>query len=208
MKVIEGNKKSYIKEILESYRFVFSHLLLKPIIICYIILVVSIGIFTSIQTFFILKTLKLDKSSLGLIIGLGNIGFFIGSFIASFLSKKVKIAKSILLSISFYFLGYISFYFFKSVYFLILGQVLISAALPVYNINIVTLRQNVTPTEKLASVSSIFRVCGRGLVPIGALIGGVLGTVISLKYSILIVAFIVILSAIPIVFSKNLMEGK
>ncbi|WP_064616591.1 hypothetical protein [Streptobacillus moniliformis] len=75
MKVIEGNKKSYIKEILESYRFVFSHLLLKPIIICYIILVVSIGIFTSIQTFFILKTLKLDKSSLGLIIGLGNIGF-------------------------------------------------------------------------------------------------------------------------------------
>ncbi|WP_064610131.1 MFS transporter [Streptobacillus moniliformis] len=204
----EGNKKSYIKEILESYRFVFSHLLLKPIIICYIILVVSIGIFTSIQTFFILKTLKLDKSSLGLIIGLGNIGFFIGSFIASFLSKKVKIAKSILLSISFYFLGYISFYFFKSVYFLILGQVLISAALPVYNINIVTLRQNVTPTEKLASVSSIFRVCGRGLVPIGALIGGVLGTVISLKYTILIAAFIVILSAIPIVFSKNLMEGK
>ncbi|WP_064590960.1 MFS transporter [Streptobacillus moniliformis] len=208
MKVIEGNKKSYIKEILESYRFVFSHLLLKLIIICYIILVVSIGIFTSIQTFFILKTLKLDKSSLGLIIGLGNIGFFIGSFIASFLSKKVKIVKSILLSISFYFLGYISFYFFKSVYFLILGQVLISAALPVYNINIVTLRQNVTPTEKLASVSSIFRVCGRGLVPIGALIGGVLGTVISLKYSILIAAFIVILSAIPIVFSKNLMEGK
>ncbi|WP_155731669.1 hypothetical protein [Streptobacillus moniliformis] len=57
-------------------------------------------------------------------------------------------------------------------------------------------------------MSSIFRVCGRGLVPIGALIGGVLGTVISLKYSILIAAFIVILSAIPIVFSKNLMEGK
>lgn len=202
------DNKSYIKDIMESYKFVFSHFLLKPIIICYIILVISIGIFTSIQSFFILKTLKLDKGSIGIIMGLGNIGFFIGSFLASFLSKKITIAKSVLLSILFYFLGYISFYFFKNIPGLILGQALISMALPIYNINVVTLRQNITPPEKLASVSSIFRVCGRGLVPIGSLIGGILGSIITLKYTILISSFVILLSGIPIIFSKDLMKRR
>lgn len=140
--------------------------------------------------------------------GLGNIGFFIGSFLASFLSKKITIAKSVLLSILFYFLGYISFYFFKNIPGLILGQALISMALPIYNINVVTLRQNITPPEKLASVSSIFRVCGRGLVPIGSLIGGILGSIITLKYTILISSFVILLSGIPIIFSKDLMKRR
>lgn len=100
----ENHKTSYLKNIIESYKFVFNNDLLRSIIICYIILVIAIGIFTSVQTYYILKVLKLDKGSIGIILGLGNIGFFIGSFTASFISKKMKMAKSLLLSVLFHFI--------------------------------------------------------------------------------------------------------
>ena len=83
---------------------------------------------------------------------------------------------------------------------------MISTAIPVYNINVVTLRQSVTLIERLGSTTSIFRVCGRGLVPVGAVVGGILGGLFTLRYTVLISAFIMLFSGISIICSKKLMK--
>lgn len=141
--------------------------------------------------------------------GLGNIGFFIGSLIISKISKNIKTSKLILISLFLYFLGYLTFYFFKSKNALIFGQILISSAIPIYNVNVVTLRQKVTAIDKLASTNAIFRIFGRGIVPIGALLGGLLGEFFNLKFVILFSAIIILFSTIPIILSNNLMnEGE
>lgn len=206
IKTDTDSEESCIEEIRKSYIFVFSNELLRPIIICYIVLVFCIGIFTSVQSFYILKELGLDKSKLGLIMGIGNTGFFIGSFLTPILSKKIKPAKLILFSISQYFGGYVYYFIFNSITGLIIGQILISTAIPVYNINVVTLRQSITPIERLGSTTSIFRVCGRGLVPVGALVGGILGGLFTSRYTVLISAFIMLFSGISIICSKKLMK--
>lgn len=69
---------------------------------------------------------------------------------------------------------------------LIAAQCIATLAGPVTAINQLSLRQAIAPPHLLGRVNATMRVIGAGMAPVGALIGGVLGTLIGLRAAILI----------------------
>ena len=80
--------------------------------------------------------------------------------------------------------------------------------MPLYNVNASTIRQGKVDISMLGSVSAIWRIFGRGMIPLGATIGGFISTVFSVKFSILISFIVVFMSMIVCIFSKELRKYK
>ena len=71
----------------------------------------------------------------------------------------------------------------------------------VYNVNQVGLRQAITPDRMLGRMNATMRLIVWGTIPIGALIGGVLGTVAGLQTALWVSAIGASLSFLPVLFS-------
>ena len=67
---------------------------------------------------------------------------------------------------------------------------------PLYDVNALTLRQTTTPHALLGRVNATMHVLGRGVIPFGALAGGILGDALGVRPTLLLAAVGIILSAI------------
>ncbi|HXM58275.1 MAG TPA: MFS transporter [Candidatus Dormibacteraeota bacterium] len=83
------------------------------------------------------------------------------------------------------------------------GQLLMSYGLIVYNVSQFSLWQQTTPAPLRGRVSATFHFIIWGVLPIGSLLGGVIGSVVSLRTLIGIAAGCVILSAAWIAISVS-----
>ena len=63
---------------------------------------------------------------------------------------------------------------------LVIGGLFVGFSTVVYNVNQVGLRQAITPDRMLGRMNATMRLIVWGTIPIGALIGGILGTVFGL----------------------------
>jgi predicted MFS family arabinose efflux permease len=70
-----------------------------------------------------------------------------------------------------------------------------------YNVNQVGLRQAITPHDMLGRMNATMRLIVWGTIPIGALAGGVLGTVIGFQAALWVSAVGAFLAFLPVFFS-------
>jgi MFS family permease len=84
---------------------------------------------------------------------------------------------------------------------LIAGQFILSFGIPVYNINQVSLRQAIAPTHIQGRMNATMRFIVWGTIPIGSLIGGVLGTSIGLRSTLWAGAGVQALAFVWVLFS-------
>jgi MFS family permease len=72
---------------------------------------------------------------------------------------------------------------------------------PFYNITQVSLRQAITPHRLLGRMNASMRFLVWGTMPIGSLLGGLLGEVIGLRMTLLVAALGGFLAVLPVLFS-------
>ncbi|MDO5376417.1 MAG: MFS transporter [Staphylococcus rostri] len=200
--------ESYFKSISRGYKYVWSNLLLKTLLISYSVLVLSIGIFQSLQIYYLSKDLHLNTFTIGLILSLGNIGMIFSAFLSKFISNKLGDLVTIALSLFCYFLGFILYFLAKDTTYLLIffGQTLISFALPLYNVCVLSIRQTIIPNELLGRTTSIWRLAGRGLIPLGSLLAAFLSLYVNVEYLMLIAGLISLISVFIIVTKKRLLK--
>jgi len=71
---------------------------------------------------------------------------------------------------------------------LVAGQFLTGFGLPLCTVSMVSLRQSITPSELLGRVNAASRLLSWGALPLGALLGGVLGDSIGLRPTLIVAA--------------------
>jgi hypothetical protein len=71
---------------------------------------------------------------------------------------------------------------------LLVGRLLAGAGLPLFVVNAVSLRQAITPAPLLGRVAAGIRSITWGVLPVGALLGGLLGEHIGLRPTLLVAA--------------------
>ena len=74
-------------------------------------------------------------------------------------------------------------------------------AFPIYSINELSLRQAITPDELLGRVNSAMHMLFHGVLPIGALAGGVLAEAIGIRTTLIVGSIGFLLSTLWLVFS-------
>jgi MFS family permease len=192
-------------ELAEGLRYVLGHRLLRPIAACTAISNFFYSLVFAIFVVYAVRTLDLSPATIGLVLSIGNVGFLGGALLANRISSRVGVGRAILLGTLLFGPSLLLVpaaphalphpFLAASVLFAGFGAV-------VYNVTQVSLRQAITPERLQGRMNSVMRFIVWGVIPVGTLLGGALGTWIGLRPAMWIGAGGATLAFLPVLFSS------
>jgi MFS family permease len=201
----EGDVRPRMRsQIAEGLRFVLGNRLLWSMAGCTGTSNLGSGAFYAVFLVYAVRTLHLSSGTIGLIFAAGNVGFLIGAVISSRVVARIGLGQTILWSILVSGLGGLLIPLAPKggpIPLLIAGQFVLSFGIPIYNSNTVSLRQAIAPTHIQGRMNATMRFIVWGTIPIGSLIGGVLGGSVGLRTTIWIGASVQAMAFVWVLFS-------
>ena len=182
------DRRSMRSEIAEGLRYVLGHRYLRNIAACTGLSNLFSSLVFAVFFVYAFRVLGLSPLTLGIVFGIGNIGFLIGAFAAGRLPRLIGVGHTIVLSSLLSGLSVLPIAIApaseRSIPFLIVSQLGAGFTQVVYNVNQVSLRQAITPERIQGRMNATMRFIVWGTMPIGTILGGVLGTVAGLHETI------------------------
>jgi MFS family permease len=191
-------------EIVTGLRYTVRHPLLRPLVIQ-----IGIGNFflasiSAILLVYAVRDLHLTPTTIGLTFSLGNVGLLVGAAIARRMADTLGIGRTLIVGATATGLAYLVFAaspHAAAIPLLALAQFIWSLGAVLYYVNGISLIQTITPDRLLGRVNASRRFAVWGVIPLGNLLGGALGTALGLRAAIWIGAIGAALSAIPLFLS-------
>ncbi len=151
------------------------------------------GFFATLYLLYSIRDLKMGPGLLGLIVATGGIGSMLGALFAERIStrfglRRTFVISSIVLSISATLIPLASGSPWRIAAFLIGQQLLGDCAMVIFMTNEITFRQRVTPDELLGRVNAAMQILSRGVLPVGALAGGVIAEITGIRGAMAVAA--------------------
>lgn len=190
----------FIPEMKEGLEVVFKNPLLWRIAGC--TATTNLGsnmIFGAVFLLFAYRQLHLSAAEVGIIFAVSSVGGLIGAFLAAWVARTLGIGPTLGVSITVGGLALLA-----TPVALVAPPVPVLAALgflegltgPIYNISQVSLRQAITPDRVQGRMNATMRTIVWGTIPIGAFVGGILGTTIGLVQTIVLGGILSLLAAL------------
>lgn len=178
-------------EIREGLSFVLRHPVLRKVVGC----TATNNFFTNatgaLEIVFLVRVLHASPRVVGAVFALGALGGLVGATVAGRLARRVGTARiiwvSILLELPFLFATPFAFPGW-GVLLVSLTYAMTTASAVVYNVAQVSYRQAVTPTRLLGRMNASTRFIVWGVMPLGSLTGGVVGSLLSIRVTLLLAA--------------------
>lgn len=167
-------KRSFTGELKEGVRWLWGHPLFKPMAIALGIINALFMMAGSTYVLFVQEILELDAAQFGLLMTAGAAGGVLGSLVASKISARIGQGASLFLSILVSGLTLTVTGLTSSATVVWVMFAIQSVFIVLWNIITVSLRQALIPDNLLGRVNSVYRFLGWGMMPIGAMLGGVL----------------------------------
>lgn len=171
-------------EVKEGIRYVFGDPRLRALALSTAVFNLFDTLIFAIFLVFLTRTLGLTPGMIGLVFALGNIGSVVGALTASRISTRFGVGPAIVGSTVFCALPLLLIPAAprsSPIPFLVASGALSGFGLFVWRVAQVSLRQSITPDRLLGRVNSASRFVMWGTIPIGSLLGGVLGSTIGLR---------------------------
>ena len=190
---VEGAASGFFAEMREGIAVVFRNRYLWRIAGCTATSNLGSNITMAVFLIFAYRTLHLSAGTVGVIFGVGSIGYLVGALSAQRSARLLGLGPVLAVSIV---VGGLSWLVVPLALYLAPFVVLTVAILigfssgPIYNINQVSLRQAITPDRVQGRMNATMRTIVWGTIPIGAFLGGVLGTAIGIVETIVIGAVV------------------
>jgi MFS family permease len=180
---------SVLADVAEGIRLVLKHPLLRPIALCSATLNLFFQMIVAVYVLHVTTRLHLPPALLGVVLGIGSLGALAGALLAARASKRfgsgsAMIGAAVLSAAGAGVLALANGDGWEVLPVLVVAQVMVMAGIPIYNINQVSLRQAITPAGLRGRVNATMRFLVWGTMPIGALLGGVLGEALDLRPTI------------------------
>jgi MFS family permease len=202
--VERGPDRHLRREIAEGLRFVFGNRSLVGIVGCTGSSNLCSGIVGAVGILVLTRQLHASAGLVGLVLTGGGVGGVAGALLAGRIANRFGQARTIWLSlvttqplvlliplagrgwlISLYAIGWLAYGF---------GGV-------IYNIAQVSFRQSICPDRLLGRMNASVRFLVWGTIPLGSLLGGVLGTAIGVRNALWVGAIGIVLSPLFVLFS-------
>jgi len=205
--VATGPRPSMRQEAAEGLRYVLGHRYLRNIAACTGIsnLFGNLGGVILILYIVDVDELGINPGTVGLIFAIANVGVFLGAISAERLANRIGIGPAIVWSA----LAAPLFLLLVAVAprdapvpFLIASGVIGAVSTVIYNVNQVSLRQAITPERMQGRMNATMRFIVWGTIPIGSILGGLLGGIIGLQATIWVGAIGSFLGFLPVLFSS------
>src|SRR5262249_5944759 len=140
---------------------------------------------------YLTRTLGLGAAAYGLLYTIGSLSGIAGAIVAGRVGRRfdpgqIAIASALLLAVGWLLVPLVSGPATSTVPLMALGALLFGLGNTTYNINSVSLYQRVTPAPLLGRVGAALTFVGQGVLPLGALLGGILGQALGLRPTLLL----------------------
>lgn len=192
------------REIAEGVRFVVGNRLLRAIAMC----TGSANLFSligaAVYMVLLARILGLSPGAIGLLTATMAIGGLLGSLCAAAFARALGQGPAIWVSAALMAPAAFVTPFAQrdwTLGLLAAAQLFMWGMVVIYNITQVSFRQALTPPELLGRMNATMRFLVWGTMPIGALLGGILGTWIGVRETLLVAAIGGALSWLPVYFS-------
>jgi MFS family permease len=194
-------------EIKEGLAFVFGHPILRKVVGCTATSNFFSAATFAVMTVFLVRTLDSPTWVIGVVFSVGSLGGLIGGLLAGRIGKAVGTARIIWLSQvvagPFGLLAVIAFPGW-GLTLVALSILATSIGSVVYNTAQVSYRQSICPPALLGRMNASVRFVVWGTMPLGALFGGILGSIIGVRETMLIGALGAWAACLWVVFSPLL----
>jgi MFS family permease len=192
------------RELMEGLRYVLRHPYLRAIAACTANSNFFGNVTYAILFVYFVRKLDLSATLIGVMLACSNLGLVVGAFTAGWIGRRYGVGRTLvwsavavgpsLLLIPAAPLGF-------PVPILVAALMLFGFSGVVYNITQISLRQAITPERLQGRMNSVMRFIVWGVLPLGALLGGLLATTIGLRTTLWIAGIGGSLSWLPIAFS-------
>jgi len=192
------------REIREGLSFVLRNRMLRSIAMC----TGSSNLFNTMgfAVFYVLlaRDLHLSPGIIGLIMSTAAIGGLLGSLLATRIAKRLGQGPTIWISIAVSLpTGFVAPFVHRdwTLGLLAAAFILFWATVVVYNITQVSFRQGLCPPALLGRMNATMRFLVWGTMPLGGLLGGILGSAIGVRDTLLVAAIGGCVAVLPVYFS-------
>ena len=200
----KGRPPSMWQEARAGLGYVLTHRYLRNIAACTGTLNLFGQIGGVVTVLYFVNELGLSPAVLGVIFALGNIGVLLGALGGGRLAARFGLGPVIIGTAALSGLGFVLVPLAPRddpFWFLVVSGLIIGFATVVYNVNQVGLRQAITPNRLLGRMNATMRLIVWGAIPIGAGIGGFLGTQIGLQATLWVAAIGSLVGFLPVLLS-------
>jgi MFS family permease len=192
------------REIMEGLRFVLGNRLLRAISMCTGTGNFFGSIFNAMLIIYLARDLALSPSLIGVFFSVTGLGALAGAFLVGPFVRWFGQGPAMWIAMLGASLGGLLVPFARADWTLWLaafGMILFGVGVVVYNVTQVSFRQQITPDELLGRMNATMRFIVWGTMPIGGLVGGVLGAAIGVHPTIWVACTGELLSVVPLVLS-------
>lgn len=197
----QPTRTSIWRDIGEGMRFVWKQPVLR-----WTMLLIAVSNFCSNATFPLWLFRMQDRlhysaGLIGLILAFMAVGGILGSFAAGRFRRWFGMLPIALVAVMIEGLVFLTYAFVSQPWLFMLAMLVLGAGVVMININILTLRQSITPDEMMGRMQSVVRVIAWSLIPAGALVGTALAGPVGLTPVIVSAGALVFLVALGMFLS-------
>jgi MFS family permease len=200
----ETRRGSMRRELWEGLLYVVRHPYLRPQAMSTGISNFFSNVAYSILIVFAIRTLHMSNGLIGIVFGLGSVGWLTGAMLAGPAQRKLGVGGATILGAALGGPGTLLIALTPKSFpipFLVVGSIIGAWGAVVYNINQVSLRQAITPERMQGRMNSVMRFLVWGPIPLGALTGGAIASGFSLRTALVVGAVGGFSAVVPIVLS-------
>ena len=200
-------KRHISRELKEGAKFLFSHPLLRPVLLTAVFFNTAFLIMQAVYVPYAAQTLNLSPRSVGATLAAYGVGMVVGALLSGRLARRVTFGTMIAIgpiagvASS---LAMLATIWVPSVWLAGLSFFLIGAGPVLWTISTTTLRQAVTPNLLLGRVSAVILMATWGTRPLGAALGALIGAAYGAQSALvvavigfLVQAAIIVTSSVP-----------
>jgi MFS family permease len=151
------------------------------------------GLFFAVFLVFCVRSLGLSAGVIGVILALSNIGSLLGALAAGRVGRRLGVGWTLIAAGLLSGIGLLLVPLAPHAFpyaFLFVGLLLFGMGVIVYNVTAISLIQSITPAHLLGRANASRRFLVWGPIPLGALVGGALGSAIGLREAIVVAAVV------------------
>jgi MFS family permease len=199
------------REVAQGLRYVFGNAYLRSIAASTATSNLFSNITFATYLVYVVRDLHLDVATIGIVLGIGNLGAVVGAFTATRLGRRFGIGPVIVgamflsgpaaILVPLASLAW-------AIPLLVAAQSLIGFSSVVYNVNQVSLRQSITPQRMQGRMNATMRFLVWGTIPVGATIGGVIATTAGVTQAIWVGSVLGCTAVLPVLLGpvRNLRD--
>jgi predicted MFS family arabinose efflux permease len=187
------------KEISEGLRFVVSDPYLRPIVTYGAMANLALDGYQAVQVVFMVRTVGVGSATVGALIAAAGIGGILGAMVAGPIGRRFGTARGMLICQ----LGAAPFGLLMpltspgfGLLFFVVGSMMVVAGLVASNITLNSFRQSYCPPRLLGRVVATTMFLNYSTIPIGALLGGALGTYVGTRPTMWIMTVLLLLCSL------------